>query len=58
MALVKDTGIDSVELTNARQIDVGDDSIEDVVEMFMSGLTSIQIVESSNAVEVIKILPD
>ena len=41
MALVKDTGIDSVELTNARQIDVGDDSIEDVVEMFMSGVTSI-----------------
>ena len=58
MSLVKETGIDSVELTNARQIDVGDDSIEDVMEMVMSGLTSIQILESSNAVDVVNILPD
>ena len=58
MTLEEDTGVDGVELTSASQIEVVDDSIEDVMKMVMACLASIQIVKSRNTVIIVNILPD
>ena len=58
MAFEEDTGVDRVELTNASQVEVSDDGIEDVVKLVMAGLTSIQIMKGCNAVIVVNIFPD
>ena len=50
MTLEEDTGVDGVELTSASQIEVVDDSIEDLMKMVMACLASIQIVKSRNTV--------
>ena len=58
MTLVQDTCIDSVKLINASKVDVADDSIEKKMEVVLTSTTSIQVVESSDAEEVIDIFPD
>ena len=58
MTLKKDTGIDTVELRNTSKVDVGDDSIENEVEVFFSCHSSIKEVGSSNTVEVVNIPSD
>ena len=58
MALVKDTGVDGVELGDARQVDIGDHSMEKRVEVIISSLACIDIVEGCDTVEVIDIFPN
>ena len=56
MPFVENTGVDGIQLHESCQVDVGDDSIENEVEMLVSIRASVDIVEGSNAVEVINIL--
>ena len=58
MALVQDAGVDGVQLINTSQVDVAYDGIEEKMEVIMTGTSSIQIVESSDAEEVIDVFTD
>ena len=53
MALMKNVGVDCVELCERRIVDVGNDSIEEIAKVLNSGRATIDIVKSGNAVEVI-----
>ena len=58
MALVQDAGVDGVQLINTSQVDVAYDGIEEKMEVIMTTTFSIQIVESSDAEEVIDVFTD
>ena len=58
MALVQDTCIYGVQLINTSKIDVTNDVIEKKMEMIMAGTSSIQIVQGSDAEEVIDVFTD
>ena len=58
MTLVQDTCIDGVQFINAGKVDVANDGIEKKVEVIMTSSSSIQIVECSDAEEIIDIFTD
>ena len=58
MTLVQDTCVDGVELINASMVDVANDAIEKKVKVILANSSSIQIVESRDAVEIIDIFTD
>ena len=58
MTLEQDAGIDGVELSYACQVNIGYDSIEDEVEVIVSCLACINVVEGYDTVKVIDIFPN
>ena len=55
MTLEQDAGIDGVELGDACQVDIGDNSVEDIVEVIISSLACIDIVEGCDTIKIIHI---
>ena len=58
MALVQDTCIDGVQLIDTSKIDVTNDGIEKKMVVIMACTSSVQIVQSSDAEEVIDVFTD
>ena len=56
MTFKQDASVNSVELANASEVDIGDDTIEKVVEVAAAEITSVKVMLSSDAVIIIDIL--
>ena len=58
MSFVQDTGVDVVELLNTGVVDIGNDTIDEELEVLNTSLPSMQIVEGGDTVEIVNILPN
>ena len=55
MTFEQDASVNCVELLNASEVDVGDDTIEKEVEVVATKITSVKVMLSSDAVIVVYI---
>ena len=56
MTFEQDAVVNCVQLTNASEVDIGDDTIEKVVEVAAAEITSVKVMLSSDAVIIVNIL--